>query len=120
MDQILLNADFRMGHNPGAFRLWWRALTGSDETLQNAYLMRMAPTRLRMIDDLLSRGLLDHCSREQVETLLGPADRTDYFHDWDLVYHLGPEREFMGIDSEWLVVRLDSVGKVREYRLARD
>src|SRR6266849_1613300 len=31
-----------MGHDPGGFRVWWRALTGSDETLENAYLMRMA------------------------------------------------------------------------------
>ena len=31
-----------MGHNPGGFRVWWRALTGSDETLENAYLMRLA------------------------------------------------------------------------------
>jgi hypothetical protein len=33
---------FRMGHDPGGFRVWWRALTGSDETLENTYLMRMA------------------------------------------------------------------------------
>jgi hypothetical protein len=31
-----------MGHDPGGFRVWWRALTGSDETQENAYLMRMA------------------------------------------------------------------------------
>jgi hypothetical protein len=42
VDRIVLNAYFRMGHNPGGFRLWWRALTGSDETLENTYLMRMA------------------------------------------------------------------------------
>src|ERR1700757_1698254 len=42
VDRIVLNAYFRTGHDPGGFRLWWRALTGSDETLENAYLMRMA------------------------------------------------------------------------------
>src|SRR2546427_4020089 len=42
VDRIVLNAYFRMGHNPGGFRVWWRALTGSDETLENAYLMRLA------------------------------------------------------------------------------
>ena len=42
VDRIVLNAYFRMGHDPGGFRLWWRALTGSDETLENVYLMRMA------------------------------------------------------------------------------
>ena len=42
VDRIVLNAFFPMGHDPGGFRIWWRALTGSDETLQNAYLMRLA------------------------------------------------------------------------------
>jgi hypothetical protein len=31
---------FRMGHDPGGFRVWWRVLTGSDETLDNAHLMQ--------------------------------------------------------------------------------
>src|ERR1700760_44568 len=42
VDRIVLNAYFRLGHDPGGFRVWWRALTGSDETLENAYLMPMA------------------------------------------------------------------------------
>jgi hypothetical protein len=42
VDRIVLNAHFRMGHDPGGFRLWWRTLSGSDETLENIYLMRMA------------------------------------------------------------------------------
>jgi hypothetical protein len=41
-DRIVLNAYFRMGHDPGGFRSWWRALSGSDETLDNTDLMRMA------------------------------------------------------------------------------
>jgi hypothetical protein len=41
VDRIVLNAYFRIGHDPGGFRLWWRALTGSDETLENAHLMRV-------------------------------------------------------------------------------
>ena len=28
VDRIVLNAYFRMGHDPGGFRVWWRALTG--------------------------------------------------------------------------------------------
>ena len=36
IDRIVLNAYFRMGHDPGGFRVRWRALTGSDETLENA------------------------------------------------------------------------------------
>src|SRR5215471_6114137 len=42
VDRIVLNAFFPMGHDPGGFLVWWRALTGSDETLENAYLMRLA------------------------------------------------------------------------------
>jgi hypothetical protein len=42
VDRIVLNAYYRIGHDPGGFRLWWRQLTGSDETLDNTHLMRMA------------------------------------------------------------------------------
>jgi hypothetical protein len=42
LDRIVLNGYFRMGHNPGGFRTWWRALTGSEQTLDNTHLMRMA------------------------------------------------------------------------------
>jgi len=42
VDRIVLNAYFPMGHSPDGFRWWWRALTGSDDTLHNTYLMRMA------------------------------------------------------------------------------
>ena len=42
VDRIVLNAYFGMAHSPGGFRIWWRALTGSDETLDNAHLMRLA------------------------------------------------------------------------------
>jgi len=42
IDRIVLNAYFRRGHSPGGFRQWWRQLTGSDETLDNAHLMRLA------------------------------------------------------------------------------
>ena len=42
VDRIVLNAYFGLAHSPGGFRVWWRALTGSDETLDNAHLMRLA------------------------------------------------------------------------------
>ena len=42
VDRIVLNAYFRMGHGAGGFRVWWRALSGSDETLDNTHLMRLA------------------------------------------------------------------------------
>ena len=42
VDRIVLNGYFRMGHSAGGFRVWWRALTGSEETLDNTHLMRLA------------------------------------------------------------------------------
>jgi len=78
------------------------------------------PTRLRMVDSLIDRKLLDGLNRAQVERLLGPADHTAYFKEWDLVYRLGPERGWMSIDSEWLVVRFDARGAVATYRIVRD
>src|ERR1700719_1502125 len=49
VDRIVLNAYFRMGHDAGGFRLWWRTLTGADEPLENAHLMRMAARFSRRI-----------------------------------------------------------------------
>ena len=42
VDRIVLNAYFGMAHSPGGFRVWWRALTGSDDTLDNAHPMQLA------------------------------------------------------------------------------
>jgi hypothetical protein len=43
VDRVVLNAYYAPGHNPGGFRYWWRLLhDGSDETLDDTHLMRMA------------------------------------------------------------------------------
>jgi hypothetical protein len=42
VDRIVLNAYFSLGHSAGGFRTWWRRLEGTDETLTNTKLMRMA------------------------------------------------------------------------------
>jgi len=42
VDRILLNGYFGLGHSAGGFRLWWRQLTGSDQTLDKTHLMRLA------------------------------------------------------------------------------
>ena len=42
VDRIVLNGYFIMGQSPGGFRTWWRRLCGSDDSLDNAHLMRMA------------------------------------------------------------------------------
>jgi hypothetical protein len=38
----MLNADFSMGQSGGGFRVWWRALYGSDDKLDDNHRMRMA------------------------------------------------------------------------------
>src|SRR5271170_7668749 len=49
VDRIVLNAFFRMGHAPGGFRVWWQALTGSEETLWCAELHRLRGVFLTVI-----------------------------------------------------------------------
>ena len=73
-----------------------------------------------MVDDLLARHGLQGQSRPEVVALLGEPRPTTYFREYDLVYWLGPERGPMSIDSEWLVIRLDAQGRVREHRLVTD
>ena len=76
--------------------------------------------RIRMVDDLLRRHRFGGMTRGQVTAIVGEPDKTNYFSDWDMVYWLGPERGFMGIDSEWLVFRLDGEKRVSEYEIVRD
>ena len=79
------------------------------------------PTRLRMVNSLMDRHLLDRRTQPQVVELLGPADETSKWRDWDLAYRLGPERKgLFRIDSEWLVIRLDSSRTVSSYRIVAD
>jgi len=42
VDRLVLNAYFSLGQSCGGFRNWWRVVHGSDETLDNTHLMRMA------------------------------------------------------------------------------
>jgi hypothetical protein len=77
----------------------------------------MWPTRLRMVDDLLRRHLLEGRTGAGIQMLLGPPNRTPTFRDRDLFYALGPNRGFFRLDSEWLVIRLNSSGKVSGYWL---
>ena len=76
--------------------------------------------RLGMADRIVARKILRGKTRTQVTDMLGEPPATGYRCDWDLVYWLGPERGFLGIDSEWLVVRLDRNGVVEDYKIVRD
>ena len=76
--------------------------------------------RLKMADRIVSRRMLDGKARAEVVAMLGEPPKTGYFSDWNLVYWLGPERGFISIDSEWLVVRFDAHERVSDCRIVRD
>jgi hypothetical protein len=67
------------------------------------------PTRLRMVDDLISRKILDGLSRTQVEALLGPPENND---ETGMIYRLGPQRGGMRLDDEMLTIQFDDKGRV--------
>src|SRR5215831_11228853 len=69
VNRIVLNAYFRMGHDPGGFRVWWRALTGSDETLE-----RPPDADVRSIQPSHSR--LCQSARHSRDRLFGRATQT--------------------------------------------
>lgn len=76
--------------------------------------------RIRMVDDLLRRQNFHGMTCDQLTAIVGEPNGDEYFEEWDLVYWLGPERGFMGIDSEWLVFRLDGQERVSDYRIVTD
>src|SRR5262245_62105980 len=64
-----------------------------------------ASVRLRMADDLVDHKKLIGLRRQQVVERLGEPPKTEYFKEFDLVYYLEPERSFISIDSQWLVLK---------------
>jgi hypothetical protein len=63
--------------------------------------------RVHMVDDLLRRHSLVGMTRAQIDELLGVPPPSNYFREYDYVYWLGQERGAFGIDSEWLVLKLE-------------
>lgn len=75
--------------------------------------------RIEMMDPLLSQHPLKGLSRSEVIELLGEPTPTDKWEDWDMIYVLGPT-DYMPIDHEWLVIKLDETGRVRDYEKTAD
>ena len=100
-------------------RMSWRRFDA--RVWQDAVISARSPyPRRQMADDLLRRGLLKGLTADSLVRLLGPKPKTDYFASWDFVYWLGPERGFISIDSEWLVVDLGTDGKVARAEIVTD
>jgi hypothetical protein len=103
----------------GVWRLWPSGRAFDREAWQDEKQVEKG-VRLAMADRIVARGTLSGKTRAEVVAMLGEPPKTDYFSDWNLVYWIGPERGFITIDSEWLVVRLDANGRVSECRILRD
>ena len=76
--------------------------------------------RLSMVDALVRTHRLEGMHRDEIVDLLGPPPDSDYFREWDAVYWLGPERGWIRIDSEWLVLRFGADDRVTEWAIVRD
>jgi hypothetical protein len=73
-----------------------------------------------MADRLVARRVLIGKTRAEVIELLCEPPPTTYFRDRSMVYWLGPERGFISVDSEWLVLQLAVDGRVVDSRIVRD
>ena len=64
--------------------------------------------RQRMVNDLVTNHLKGK-TKSEIESLLGKSLDVGYFFNngRDFIYHLGPERSYFAIDSEWLLIWLD-------------
>src|SRR4029434_4247384 len=95
----------------------------SFQALVETRIDRKSATRARMVDDLLRRYQLRGMQKPEVTTLLGDPDFTNRepFKDWDMIYWLGPDSHgFVGLGSMWLVLKLDSTGRVTDFKTTYD
>lgn len=78
--------------------------------------------RQKMLGDLV-KNLLPGRTRAELEAILGPSLDTPYFKESgsDLIYVLGPQRDsFFPIDSEWLLIWVDSSERFERYAIYTD
>lgn len=78
--------------------------------------------RVQMVDALINEKLLYAKSKSEVISLLGePLEDSPYFENSgrEMIYYLGNERSFAGVDSEWLLIWFED-GRVSRYEVARD
>lgn len=99
---------------------WWFPGRAFDAATWDDESQAWHGARLEMADRLLAQDILTGMTRAQVIAMLGEPSQEGYFREWDMVYWLGPERGFMSVDSEWLVLNLDGNGRVVECRIVND
>ncbi len=72
-----------------------------------------------MADGLVGSKKLIGMTRQELQELLGSSPENDRYPG-ALTYWLGPERGFMSIDSEWLVIGFDDSGKASSAEISND
>lgn len=72
VDRIVLNGYFPLGQQGGGFRHWWRKLTGSDKTLTQEHLQRMAGRFSRRVHGFAKKHNIPliHCGAGERKHLL--------------------------------------------------
>ena len=95
--------------------------TGSrfdQEAWRNADLTGRA--RADMLPDFLERFPLKGMARSKVIALLGEPTPTDKWDGADMIYVLGNDGSYTGIDHEWLLIDLDDKQQVASVRTVVD
>ena len=78
------------------------------------------PPRLCMVNHLIASGRLEGLSHGEILELLGPPSQGPPLAGATYGYYLGPERGFIRIDSEWLLIAFGEDGKVSRCWIGRD
>lgn len=79
-----------------------------EHTFTTSRWLNYPEERVKIVDDLFRKHVLEGLSKDQVIDLLGPETENAYFKEpGNMVYYLGPERGLISLDSEWLVIELD-------------
>ena len=91
--------------------------TFDSQTWKEADLL--SRSRVEMMPALLRQHELVGMSREEVVNLLGDPTQTDKWQGWDMIYVLGPT-DYMPIDNEWLLLRLDRSQRVAAFKQTAD
>jgi hypothetical protein len=114
--QRLITGDLPMGSRVMAFD----GDTWRDED-SAAYVKGDITPRQKMLGDIVA-NVLPGRSRAEIEAQLGASLDTSYFRSTgrDLIYITGPERNPLGLDSEWLLIWLNDSGMFERYDIAHD
>lgn len=117
---ISFNIAYGRGLPPGSFASGFDSDLWKDKD-SSGFTKGDLTTRQKMLGSVVYQ-ILPNKSRLAVEDLLGDASRSGYFTqlDPDLLYCLGPERSFIGIDSEWLAIWFNEDSLVVRWELLND